>query len=100
MLRGVDRRCGAGLSRYGWAFRFGNVAAPPAEVWVNVCVRCGSGHSEPYLRKFAPMRKGRFAPMRKGKDARIHKWAGLFPAYRCPACGGFNFLTPEFTPRA
>jgi SAM-dependent methyltransferase len=84
-LRGLDRRCGTQLSRYGWSFRFGNVAgAEPAEAWVNVCVRCGSGHSEPYLRKNAPLRKV----------------AGLFQTYRCPACGGFNFLSPEFTPRA
>ena len=84
ILRGLDRRCGTGWSRYGWSFRFGNVAgAEPAEVWVNVCVRCGSGHSEPYLRKHAPLRK----------------LAGLFQTYRCPACGGFNFLTPEITGR-
>jgi SAM-dependent methyltransferase len=81
ILRGLDRRCGTKLSRYGWSFRFGNAAgAAPAEVWVNVCVRCGSGHSVPYLRK----------------NTRLRKWAGLFPAYRCPQCGGFNFLTPEF----
>lgn len=85
VLRGIDRRCGTGLSRYGWAFQFGNAArTEPAEAWVNVCVRCGSGHSEPYLRKFASIRKR----------------AGLFPAYRCPECGGFNLLTPEITPRA
>jgi SAM-dependent methyltransferase len=85
VLRGLDRRWGTGLSRYGWSFRFGNVAgAEPAEVWVNVCVRCGAGHSEPYLRKNSVLRK----------------MAGLFQTYRCPACGGFNFLTPEFTPPA
>jgi len=80
ILRGIDRRCGSQLSRYGWSFRFGKVGqVPPAEVWVNVCVRCGSGHSEAYLRKHTPIRK----------------LAGLFPGYRCPACGGFNLLTPE-----
>jgi SAM-dependent methyltransferase len=85
MLRGLDRRCGTKLSRYGWSFLFGNVAGgEPPETWVNVCVRCGSGHSEPYLRK----------------HARLVRIAGLFPAYRCPACSGFNFLTREFTPRA
>jgi len=84
LLRGVDRRCGTHLSRYGWSFRFGNVgSAEPAEVWINVCVRCGSGHSVPFLRKHSP----------------IHKVASLFPWYRCPACSGFNLLTPEFTPR-
>jgi SAM-dependent methyltransferase len=81
ILRGVDRRCGTKWSRYGWSFLFGNVVgAVPAEVWVNVCIRCGSGHSEAYLRKHASIRK----------------LAGLFPAYRCPACGGFNLLTREF----
>lgn len=85
MLRGVDRHCGTEWSRYGWSFRFGNlIGAEPVEVWVNVCVRCGSGHSEAYLRKHTPIRK----------------LAGLFRAYRCPGCGGFNFLTPEFTSRA
>ena len=82
ILRGIDRRLGTRLSQYGWSFRFGNVdGAPPAEVWVNVCVRCGSGHSEAYLRKNAPIRK----------------LAGLFRTYRCPACGGFNFLSAKLT---
>jgi SAM-dependent methyltransferase len=80
MLRGLDRSCGNKLSRYGWSFLFGNArGAEPQEVWINVCVRCGSGHSELYLRKCAPM----------------HKVAGLFSTYRCPACGGFNLLTPD-----
>jgi SAM-dependent methyltransferase len=76
ILRGVDRRCGTKWSRYGWSFLFGTVeGTAPAEVWVNVCVRCGSGHSEAYLRKRASIRK---------------------LSYRCPACGGFNLLTREF----
>ena len=84
MLRGLDRRFGTKWSRYGWAFVFGNaIGLETQEVWVNVCVRCGSGHSELYLRKFATVRKV----------------LGLFGAYRCPSCGGFNLLTPEFTPR-
>jgi Methyltransferase domain len=83
LLRGVDRRLGTQWSRYGWSFVFGNVSeSQPAEAWVNVCVRCGSGHSAAYLDKYAPKRK----------------FVGLFPAYSCPACGGFNFLTREFTP--
>lgn len=83
-LRSLDRRFGTRLSQYGWSFRFGNTTAPEnPEVWVNVCVRCGSGHSEPYLRKHAAIRS------RLG-----------FQTYRCPACGGFNFLTPEFKPPA
>jgi SAM-dependent methyltransferase len=76
MLRGIDRRCGTKWSRYGWSFRFGNTAAGGVgEAWVNVCVRCGAGHSEAYLRKHAAVR-----------------WM----SYRCPACGGFNLLTREF----
>jgi SAM-dependent methyltransferase len=82
MLRGLDRRLGTRLGRYGWAFRFGNVSgAEPTDAWVNVCVRCGAGHSEAYLRKNAPLRKV----------------AGLFPVYRCPACGGFNLLSAGVT---
>ena len=83
LLRLLDRRFGTRLSQYGWSFWFGNVPATgPAEVWVNVCVRCGSGHSEAYLRKNVP----------------IGKLAGIFQTYRCPACGGFNLLSAAFTP--
>jgi SAM-dependent methyltransferase len=85
ILRGLDRRCGTRLSRYGWSFLFGTApGTPPGEVWLNVCVRCGSGHSEAFLRKNAP----------------LQRFLGMFPAYRCPACRGFNLLTREFTPRA
>jgi len=68
LLRWLDRRLGAGLSRYGWAFYFGN-AAPPEDgrPWINVCVRCGAGHPEALLG---------------------NRWA-----YRCPDCGGFNLRT-------
>jgi hypothetical protein len=84
VLRGLDRRFGTRLSQYGWSFWFGNfTSAEPEEAWVNVCVRCGSGHSEPYLRKNVPIRKV----------------AGLFRTYRCPACGGFNLLSAPVTPR-
>jgi SAM-dependent methyltransferase len=83
VLRALDRRLGTRLSQYGWSFRFGNTAgASPGEVWVNVCVRCGSGHSEPFLRNHAQLRRV----------------AGLFRTYRCPACGGFNLLSAPFTP--
>jgi SAM-dependent methyltransferase len=85
ILRGLDRRCGTRLSRYGWSFLFGTApAAPPGEAWVNVCVRCGAGHSEAFLRK----------------NASLQRFPGMFRAYRCPACSGFNLLTREFTPRA
>src|ERR1017187_7161163 len=54
LLRAVDRVFGSRWSRYGWEFHFG--AADPGEAldpWVNVCVRCGAGHSEDYLREQA-----------------------------------------------
>jgi SAM-dependent methyltransferase len=61
-LRALDRRLGTRLSHYGWAFYFGGVEmARAGEVWVNVCVRCGSGH--PSVPAFC---------------------------YRCPQCGGWN----------
>jgi SAM-dependent methyltransferase len=80
ILRVLDRVLGTRLSQYGWTFHFGGEATPAAaESWVNVCVRCGSGHSEAYLRKSATM----------------HRAFVLLQTYRCPACGGFNLLTPE-----
>ena len=83
LLRSLDCRWHTRLSQYGWSFRFGNVAgAESAEVWVNVCVRCGSGHSEAYLRAKTPLRK----------------LMGLLQTYRCPACEGFNLLSANFIP--
>jgi SAM-dependent methyltransferase len=80
ILRCVDARRGTRLSRYGWAFWFGEIELPePLEVWVNVCVRCGSGNSEAYVRKTCTVRRR----------------AGWFETYRCPVCGGWNLLTKE-----
>jgi SAM-dependent methyltransferase len=79
-LRTVDRVFATGLSRYGWEFHFG--AAHPVEAsqpWVNVCVRCGAGHSADYLRESAT-RWRKFGPIE---------------SYRCPACGGFNLFSAE-----
>src|SRR3954452_18513804 len=62
ILRAIDRCFATRLSHYGWAFYFGAVEMPrPGEVWVNVCVRCGSGH--PSVPAFS---------------------------YRCSQCGGWN----------
>ena len=74
LLRAVDRVAGTRLSHYGWSFWFGSAAPPlPPETWVNVCVRCGSGHPSRALpRTFA---------------------------YRCPLCGGWNLRTPNREPR-
>jgi len=75
VLRGIDRRLGTRLSVYGWEFHFGGGPVPErAEAWINVCVRCGSGFPEAYLRAKNVVR-------------------GL--VYRCPECGGFNLLTRE-----
>ena len=80
LLRALDRAFGARLSLYGWEFHFG--AAEPgdsAKPWINVCVRCGSGHAEEFLRKYATGWR-KFGPLE---------------SYRCPSCRGFNWLTPE-----
>jgi SAM-dependent methyltransferase len=74
LLRAIDCRFGTRLSHYGWALYFGSAElAPGEEEWINVCVRCGAGHSEPFLRKSGSLAKG--------------------AAYRCPNCRGFNLLT-------
>ena len=79
-LRLLDSWFSTRLSHYGWAFYFGDYApAERAESWINVCVRCGSGHSEIYLKK---------------KDA-IPPLPRTFDWYRCPVCGGLNLLTHE-----
>ncbi len=79
LLRASDRKFGTCLSHYGWAFYFG-AAVPPhqTEEWINVCVRCGAGASEAWLRK-----TGAIPP----RPRRL-TW------YRCPGCGGLNLLTP------
>ena len=80
ILRLLDRVLGTRLSRYGWSFHFGHIDAPASqEAWINVCVRCGSGHPEAFLRKRGAVRKA----------------LGVLATYRCPTCGGFNLLTRE-----
>ena len=71
LLRRIDLAFGSRLSVYGWAFYFGAFAPPEQPPWINVCVRCGSGASEEYLRDTAEIRSG---------------------CYQCPGCGGFNLL--------
>ena len=76
LLRWADRRWKTRLSHYGWSFYFGSAEAPrTAEDWMNVCVRCGAGHSQAYLEAQRALNEG--------------AW------YRCPACGGANLLTRE-----
>jgi SAM-dependent methyltransferase len=80
VLRQLDRSFGTRFSQYGWSFYFGADAAPDAaENWINVCVRCGSGHSEIFLKK-----KGAIPPLQ-----------GWFKWYRCPTCKCWNVLTKE-----
>ncbi|MBZ5582607.1 MAG: class I SAM-dependent methyltransferase [Acidobacteriia bacterium] len=80
ILRGIDQRRGTRLSRYGWAFYFGRIAGEiNDERWVNVCVRCGSGHSAAHLRKTGAARRA--------------VWR--IETYRCPDCGAWNLLSPD-----
>ncbi|HYW47098.1 MAG TPA: class I SAM-dependent methyltransferase [Bryobacteraceae bacterium] len=77
-LRLLDRTFGSRLSVYGWSFYFGNIDLPKVlEPWINVCVRCGSGISEDYLRKV-----GAVGPI-----------PGVWDRYLCPICGGRNRFT-------
>jgi len=79
-LRTLDLLFGTRSSQYGWEFYFGNIAAPDsAEWWANVCVRCGSGHSEAFLRRQTVVRRA--------------LW--FWESYRCPECGGWNLLTRD-----
>lgn len=72
ILRRIDRAWGTGFGIYGWAFYFGAVAPDLVEgPFPNVCVRCGSG-----------------VPLSQTGAARRFTW-------KCPLCGGFNFLEPE-----
>ncbi|HMC58934.1 MAG TPA: hypothetical protein VKJ01_07070, partial [Candidatus Solibacter sp.] len=80
VLRTADLLFGTRLSQYGWEFYFGNAApVDSAEWWANVCVRCGSGHSEAFLRQRTTVRRS------------LRFWE----SYRCPKCGGWNLLTRD-----
>jgi SAM-dependent methyltransferase len=71
-LRRVDRAFGSRLSVYGWAFYFGSIDADLEGPWTNVCVRCGSGAPEDWLRAQARIR---------------------VLVYDCPTCGAWNLLS-------
>jgi SAM-dependent methyltransferase len=81
-LRALDRVLGTRLSVYGWALQFGG-AAPEGvrEAWINVCVRCGSGASEAYLRHAGAVRRA----------------LGGMESYACPRCGCRNWLFRDGT---
>jgi SAM-dependent methyltransferase len=77
LVRVLDRALGTRLSVYGWAFQFGEAAPEGArDPWINVCVRCGSGAPEAYLRHAGEVRRV----------------AGLMESYACPQCGCRNWL--------
>jgi SAM-dependent methyltransferase len=80
LLRQWDLGHGTRWSRYGWAFYFGGepLAGRP-EAWINVCVRCGSGHAQAFLKATGAVR---WFPRR-------------FQPYRCPLCGAWNLFTED-----
>ena len=80
MMRTSDLLFGTRASHYGWEFYFGSAEpVDSAEWWSNVCVRCGAGHSEVFLRQ------------RTGVRRTLHFWE----SYRCPECSGWNLLTRD-----
>ena len=77
ILRRLDRSFGTRLSQYGWSFHFGDVELPHGrKPWINVCVRCGSGYPETFLKEAGAV----------PEQPRNFQW------YRCPQCGGANLL--------
>jgi hypothetical protein len=80
ILRLIDRLLGTRLSVYGWCFYFGDIECPlGTKNQRNVCVRCGSGHAEAFLKKCGA----------------IKRVLGFLRSYRCPVCGATNFLTGD-----
>lgn len=78
-LRQLDRVLGTRLSHYGWMFYFGGLQAPQStQPWTNVCVRCGSGHPEAWLRR-----------------GQLRRPLGVLESYRCPDCRAWNLLTRD-----
>ncbi|HYL35657.1 MAG TPA: methyltransferase domain-containing protein [Bryobacteraceae bacterium] len=80
LLRGLDRLLGTRASVYGWAFYFGNVQEEiETAPWSNVCVGCGTGHSEASLLV----------------NKRVWRRFLVFRSYLCPICGGWNLFTRD-----
>lgn len=75
ILRWLDRRWESRLSRYGWSFYFGGLPPDEGKPWINVCVRCGSGHAAAVLGATSAMTSKRRTLWR-----------------RCPDCGARNLL--------
>jgi SAM-dependent methyltransferase len=68
------------LSVYGWEMYFGNVVVPiDCHVWINVCIRCGSGHPSAWLLSQPGVVRRRW----------------VFRGYSCPGCGAWNLFTDD-----
>ena len=75
-----DRLFGMRTSVYGWALYFGHVPDyVETEAWRNVCVHCGEGNSEAWLRESHSV-------------GRKILW---FESYCCRKCGAWNLLTAD-----
>lgn len=80
LSRSSDRFLHTRLTVYGWAFYFGNVAAPAdCPPWTNVCIRCGSGHPSAWLSS-QPYRVRR-------------RW--FLRVYSCPDCETWNLFADD-----
>jgi SAM-dependent methyltransferase len=74
LSRRLDRYLNTRTSIYGWAFYFGEIVPQiNTDTWVNVCLRCGSGHSADDLRR----------------QGFVHL-KFLVRIWRCPECGALN----------
>lgn len=82
LSRRLDRKLRTRTSIYGWAFYFGSIPERmESQLWVNVCIRCGSGHSAASLAGQGLVGRGVF---------------GL-RVFRCPVCGVANPFAPDTT---
>jgi len=80
-FRLMDRLFATRASVYGWAFCFGSLAPPErVQVWTNVCIRCGAGHSSASLVEKQLVKT--IVPV-------------VLCGYRCPGCGTLNIFTDD-----
>ena len=76
LFRLSDRFLPTRLSLYGWALYFGEAVGPIDEkLWINVCVRCGAGHSSDWLLS----------------NRSVHR-KHLVRLYSCPSCNTTNIF--------
>lgn len=77
-LRLLDRCFKVRTSVYGWALYFGTIDNHISNrPHLNVCVRCGQGHSSKWLASVGAV------------------WGHFIPSYRCPTCGTHNFFVRD-----